>query len=107
MVVVDRHAAPFLSSFAYESLAFDLELDGWLQNAPVRTSSERAALAAIPLDEIRMTECRLAALAAGNEPVVRLTDIVLAMLALWRRAIESRPCVQEHEPETGMAKSGE
>ena len=78
------------SSFAYEHLAFDVVLDGWLSNSRSITDSERAALKGIPYSEALMQECRKAALADANVAVVELIDLVLNMLTLWKQCIYIR-----------------
>ncbi|WP_425614315.1 hypothetical protein NA78x_004182 [Anatilimnocola sp. NA78] len=78
------------SSYAYEALAFDVILDGWLTDAKGITDSEQVTLNALPAHEQRMRECREAAILGVNTPVVQFTNVVLEMFALWRHAIEYR-----------------
>jgi hypothetical protein len=71
------------SSFAYEYLSFDIELDGWSQQANELTQSERQSLEAIPHMKALMEECRSAALEDDNAAVVMLCDRVSGMLRDW------------------------
>lgn len=85
----ERRARRF-SSFAYEWLSFDVELDGWLKNAAARTESEAAALEAIPRMERLVAECKSAAAVDNNSQVVALCDQVLLMARLWAECIHFR-----------------
>jgi hypothetical protein len=78
------------SSFAYEYLSFDVELDGWLQNAPDLTDSETAMLAVIPRIEELMVECTTVALAESNSEVVTMCKQVVHLCRLWTECIDSR-----------------
>ena len=78
------------SSFAYSYLAFDIELDGWLTNASHQTEAENAMLSAIPQIHSLAWECRDAAMADRNQPIVEATENVLEMLQLWKECLESR-----------------
>jgi hypothetical protein len=78
------------SSFAYEYLSFDVELDGWLQNAPGLTDSEKAMLAGIAQIEELMAECKTVALAESNSDVVTMCEQVVHMCRLWNECIDSR-----------------
>jgi len=78
------------SSFAYEHLAFDIELDGWLSNSTELTDSERAALNAISHIESLMLECRETAQIDNNPVVVELVDLVLYTMELWKHCIRAR-----------------
>jgi hypothetical protein len=78
------------SSFTYEHLAFDVELDGFLQNAKQTTVSELRALKAIPHMEALVEECESAASQDCNAPVVTMCKNVLKMLTLWRQYISFR-----------------
>jgi hypothetical protein len=98
------------SSFAYEHLSFDVQLDGWLSHSPEPTDSERAALRALPYSRALMRECREAAQAEQNLAVVNLTDLVLNMLELWEQSIETRLPARnwatERSPESGPEENG-
>jgi hypothetical protein len=78
------------SSFAYEYLSFDVELDGWLQNAPDLTDSEKAMLAGIAQIEELMAECTTVAIAESNSEVVTMCEQVVRMCRLWNECIDSR-----------------
>ena len=78
------------SSFAYENLAFDIEMDGWLSGASQITASEQATLSKIPRLVALMEECRPAAIADGNSPVVQMCDQVIELFRLWTAAIKFR-----------------
>jgi hypothetical protein len=78
------------SSFAYEWLSFDIELDGWLRDAPEITDSERRALERIPQAEELMAECKAAALVDKNREIVTMCDQVLRTLELWADCINRR-----------------
>jgi hypothetical protein len=78
------------SAFAYQYLAFDVELDGYLTAAPHLTESEEGALRGFPHVRSLMSECSAAARAADNRPMLELVSQVLGMLELWERAIRYR-----------------
>ncbi len=86
---VDDRTRTF-SSFAYECLSFDIELDGFLQNAKCLTESERCAVEALPHMTSMMYECAAAAREYGNDEVVEMTDDVLEMLRLWEAYLDFR-----------------
>jgi len=78
------------SSFAYEHLSFDIELDGWLSNVPSLTESEQKVLETISGIQSLMNECRQAAINDRNDIVIELVDKVLHMLQLWKECIDVR-----------------
>jgi hypothetical protein len=78
------------SSFAYEWLSFDIELDGWLQNAKEMTASERRALETIPQMRGIIEDCRQAAVDDENADAVNMCDEVLRMSELWEECINYR-----------------
>lgn len=78
------------SEFAYKALAFDIELDGWLQDMPALTDAEKMTLEASPYLRTLMEECRAAARNDGNSAVLEMVSTVLEMLALWQSCIEAR-----------------
>jgi len=86
---VDNRTSTF-SGFAYTYLSFDVELDGWLSNAPNRTESEKSMLDGIAHMCALMDECQEAARNARNNSVVEMTDTVKDMLKLWKDCIEER-----------------
>jgi hypothetical protein len=78
------------SGFAYSYLAFDIELDGYLANAPKLTEEEEFVLGKLPYLRTLMSECSAAARAADNQPILELVSLVVKMLELWERAIRYR-----------------
>ncbi len=78
------------SGFAYAFLAFDIELDGFLQSAPYLTPSETDAAQHLPLLRLMMHECAQAARQSGNSEILELTDQVLQMFNLWDEYISFR-----------------
>ena len=78
------------SGFAYCYLAFDIELDGWLNNAPELTESERSAITGLGDVEVLVQECMDAAAKDRNAEVVEMCHEVSKMLANWRDCIEHR-----------------
>ena len=76
------------SSFAYEWLSFDVELDGWLHDAPQVTESEKRALEAIETMRRLMAECKAAA--DGNPRIVNMCNQILDTLDLWSECIHRR-----------------
>ena len=78
------------SSFAYEHLAFDLELDGWLNDAKEITESERQSLKAVRRIRDLMLECRSAANDDDNTAIVQMCDQVIGMTQLWEQCASSR-----------------
>jgi hypothetical protein len=80
----------FFSWFAYRVIAFDIELDNWLQMPPQFTNSERLCLAGISESIADVQECKAAAIADSNHAVVELCDVALNMFQLWIESIEYR-----------------
>jgi hypothetical protein len=78
------------SEFAYKILSFDIELDGFLQNAPSPTPSEILAAENLPLFRSMMHECADAARQSGNAEILELTDEVLEMITLWEQYLSYR-----------------
>ena len=78
------------SSFAYEWLSFDVELDGWLTNAPCITEAEQRSLEAALKMEALMGECKEAAMKNQNQAVILLCNEVLGTIELWCHAINYR-----------------
>lgn len=78
------------SSFAYEWLSFDIELDGWLHDAQEITDSEKRALHGIPQMERLMAECKAAALVDDNSEIVTMCEQVLHTVGLWTECINRR-----------------
>jgi hypothetical protein len=78
------------SGFIYAFICFDIELDGFLQNAPELTSSETAAAQELPVMRSMMNECADAARQSGNNEIVELTDQVLEMFGLWGEYLKFR-----------------
>ncbi|HUT92887.1 MAG TPA: contact-dependent growth inhibition system immunity protein [Thermoguttaceae bacterium] len=78
------------SAFAYEYLAFDIVLDGWLSRAQDLTPTERYWLEQLPRWRALQQECKSAALRDGKLMLIPLVDQVLAMLDLWEQCIRAR-----------------
>lgn len=78
------------SHFAYECLAFDVVLDGWLTNAPCATDSERLSLARIPEMRAIMHACKVQAVSDGNNRVIPYVQQVLELLDHWEQCINAR-----------------
>ena len=78
------------SSFVYEWLSFDIELDGWLRRGEGLTASEQQSLEAMPYIETLTRECREAAVAEGHITVTDMCDQLLDMLQLWKACIAFR-----------------
>lgn len=78
------------SGFIYGFICFDIELDGYLQNATNLTPSEIAAIRELPRLRSMMHECAEAARQCGNSDILELTDQVLEMLRLWVGYLEYR-----------------
>ena len=87
----ERDAREWLySDFAYQYLAFEIVLDGWLTHATQRTANEKYWLAQIPRWRDLMVECRAAAEANSNVALFPVIAQVLRMLALWEDCILKR-----------------
>ena len=84
------------SGFAYRALSFDIELDGFLQNAPSLTESETCAARQIPLLRTLMEECAQAAQQNENHDILELTDQVMIMLSLWEQYLNFRKEMISH-----------
>ena len=78
------------SGFIYAFICFDIELDGFLQNAGNLTPSEIAAARELPRLRSMMNECAEAARQSGNGEILELTDQVLEMLSLWKEYLSFR-----------------
>jgi hypothetical protein len=78
------------SSFAYTFLAFDIELDGWLTDAPQLTESERNVITHLPYLRTLLLECEAAAHRERNDAMLPLIDRVQHLLDLWEDCILSR-----------------
>jgi disulfide oxidoreductase YuzD len=78
------------SSFAYEYLSFDIELDGWLKQHEGLTDSERQSILLIPQIEALVDECKMAANNDKNDRILSLCDKIKAMLAAWKDYIAFR-----------------
>jgi hypothetical protein len=84
------------SKFAYMVLAFDLQLDGWVSNAPALTESERQSLECLPMLRVLMAECHEAAVKQNNSPMFPLIRQVQELLDLWEECIRARAA--DHAP---------
>jgi hypothetical protein len=80
----------FFSGFVYAYLSFDIVLDGWLNNAPELTESERCYLDGIGQLEILVHECLDEATKDRNAEIIEMCHEVSKMLVNWRDCIEHR-----------------
>lgn len=78
------------SAFAYQYLAFDIVLDGWLRNAKHLTASEEQWLVCLPRWRVLLDECRTAAAGDGNHAVMGMIAQVLKMFDLWEECVRAR-----------------
>jgi hypothetical protein len=78
------------SEFVYEFVCFDLILTEWLERPPVMTASEREALAEFPRLQALLAECRAAATAEQNQPVLEALPKAEAFVAAWEASIRAR-----------------
>jgi hypothetical protein len=78
------------SGFIYAFICFDIELDGFLQNAASLTPSEIGAAEELPRLKSMMNECAEAARQSGNSEILELTDQVLEMFGLWEEYLDYR-----------------
>jgi hypothetical protein len=78
------------SGFVYAFICFDIELDGFLQNAQALTPSEVSASEELPKLRAMMHECAEAARRSGNTAILELTDLVLEMFGLWEKYLNYR-----------------
>jgi len=78
------------SEFAYKVLAFDVELDGYINDAPTLTESELQVLQQLPRLRCLMHECADAATRDGNTKIVELTQQVLELLDRWEECTRAR-----------------
>jgi|SRR5580704_8759093 hypothetical protein len=85
----DRRPWTF-SGLMYAFLCFDIELDGFLTNAPQLTASEISGREQMPRLRSMMAECAQAARQSGNSEILELTDQVQQMLNLWEQYISFR-----------------
>jgi hypothetical protein len=81
------------SEFAYMFLAFDVELDGFENDAPKLTDSEIAILEQLPYLRLLMRDCTEAAKREGNKEILKMNKQVLEMLGLWEDCIRFRESV--------------
>lgn len=78
------------SGFAYAYLAFDIVLDGWLDNSPHLTASEDGALRGLPHASQLLDECESACVREGNDEVRRMVGMVRQLFVLWEECIRAR-----------------
>jgi hypothetical protein len=78
------------SEFTYKFLAFDVELDGWLTNAPEITTAEKGLLETLPLVRVLLNECLVAAQKSQNEEICGLVIQIQQMYELWEACIHER-----------------
>ena len=79
-----------LSSFIYTYLAFDIELDGWLTNAPSATSSEQEIILKIPHVRNLIQECNNSAKQNNHTSVLPYIDRIINLLEMWEDCIVFR-----------------
>ena len=75
------------SKFAYVFLSFDIELDGWLTNAPIRTTSEQQMLNGLGTMRHLLSECKSAAEQENSRKIVDLVVQVEEVVDLWEKCI--------------------
>ena len=78
------------SSFYYIFIAFDMVLEGFLENSPTLTPSEELEGPHILRLRKLVEECVEAAEREGNRDILPLTDSVLQMLGLWEHYLDYR-----------------
>ena len=78
------------SAFAYKYLAFDIVLDGFINNAPQWTNSEKSAIKDLPRYRLLMDECARAARQCDNTDCLELVEIVVNMLKQWQAYLDFR-----------------
>jgi len=75
---------------AYKYLSFDVELDGWLTDAPELTESERRYLSWLPVLRTLLAECEAQARVDGNQAILPLISRTRGLLDRWETCIVSR-----------------
>jgi hypothetical protein len=78
------------SRFAYEFLAFDIVLDGWLSHAARRTPNEEYWLNQLPRWRELLRECSIAAEHDANYAMLVIVEQVVRMYDLWEQCILAR-----------------
>jgi hypothetical protein len=78
------------SSFAYQYLAFDIILDGWLTNAPTITPDEQHWLNQLPHWRELMNECKIAAIKENKIKFLEMQSQVINLFDLWEKCIRYR-----------------
>ena len=78
------------SAFAYTFLSFDVELDGWLTNAPHLTKTETRVLDKLPYLRTLLCECETAAVEGKNKDILTMICQVRNLLDLWENCIVAR-----------------
>jgi len=94
------------SEFAYQFLAFDIVLDGWLTHAAERTRDEQYWLCELPRWHTLLHECRIAAENDDNVTMLPVIAQVLKMFALWEQCIIERDAATDDEYPKATRDSG-
>ncbi len=89
------------SAFAYTLLSFDVELDGWLTNAPHMTTSEAGVLDRLPYLRTLLGECEAAAVDNRNTEILAIIEQVRNLLDLWENCITTRLDGKDEDPDPG------
>lgn len=78
------------SNFIYAFVCVDFVLTEWLEHPPVMTAAERETLAELPKLRALLAECRVAATADQNQPVLEALPKAEAFVTDWEASILAR-----------------
>jgi hypothetical protein len=78
------------AEFIYEFVCNELILTEWLEHPPIMTAAERENLAEMPQLKALLAECRAAATAENNAPILELLPKAEAFVAAWEASILAR-----------------
>ncbi len=78
------------SALAYTFLSFNVELDGWLTDAPCLTEAEKGVLDKLPYLRTLLSECVAAAIGEKNTEILVMIEQVRGLLDLWETCITVR-----------------
>lgn len=78
------------SGFIYEFVCFDLILDEWLTHPSIVTPGERAVFERVPQLLGLLDECRAAAVAEDNTPVLEMLPKARAFVTEWEASVRRR-----------------
>jgi hypothetical protein len=78
------------SQFSYSCLAFDVVLDGWLNDLPTLTEGEKADMVGIAKMQTLMAECISQAERDRNDAIVPFVKQVVEVLNAWETCIVAR-----------------